>query len=80
MSASQSDDRWIASAQPVKLPGSDSSSDDQASPLIVLVQENYSAATDPVNALGQRLSVEGSIALGVLVLIFLGLGWAIARR
>ena len=80
LSASQSDDRWIASAQPVKLPGSDSSSDDQASPLIVLVQENYSAATDPVNALGQRLSVEGSIALGVLVLIFLGLGWAIARR
>lgn len=80
LSTAEEDQRWIASAQSVKLPGTSDQGESNNSPLIVLVQENYAAATDPVNALGQRLTVEGGIALVVLLLICLGTGWAISRR
>ena len=73
---------WIASTQLVKLPGTSTgqAGGGNSSNLIVLVQENYADATAPVVELGKSLLLEGAIALVILIVVVLGMGWVAIKR
>ena len=71
---------WIASTQLVKLPAASDNLAEPSSNLIVLVQENYADASAPVVQLGQNLRLEGGIALVILALVVLSMGWLAFKR
>lgn len=62
---------WITAKAPVKLPrGRDPQTGDpifQDIGWVVLVQQDYASATEPVHLLGRRLVSEGLTALGVVI-------------
>jgi hypothetical protein len=75
---------WIAATEPVQLPGRNHNQEASVAgngntDLLVLVQVSSSAATAPVNQLGRRLAMYGLAAMGVVVLVVMGL-WLIVLR
>ena len=75
---------WIAATEPVQLPGRNhthepETDDNSNTDLLVLVQVSSHAATAPVNQLGRRLALYGLAAMGVVVLVVMGL-WLVVLR
>jgi hypothetical protein len=72
---------WIAATQTVSLPDHSPKGNGQRhnTDLLVLVQVNASAATDPVRQLGRWLALDAAAAMGVVVLVVLAL-WGIVFR
>ena len=76
--------RWLAARSPVQLKRRDAAGNGELTQidtgLIVLVQEDYETATRSVHLLGKRLLRDGQLAMGLLVIIVMGLWCIVIRR
>jgi len=74
---------WIMAQAPVKLRRGPIAADGQATPIdtgwVVLVQEDYASALDPVHALGKRLVREGMTALTAVAVTIAALWFFVVR-
>jgi hypothetical protein len=74
---------WIMAQAPVKLRRGPIAADGQATPIdtgwVVLVQEDYESALDPVHALGKRLVREGLTALSAVGVTIVALWFFVVR-
>lgn len=74
---------WIMAQAPVKLRRGPIAADGQATPIdtgwVVLVQEDYESALDPIHALGKRLVREGMTALTAVAVTVAALWFFVVR-
>ncbi|MDG2381712.1 MAG: serine/threonine protein kinase [Pirellulaceae bacterium] len=77
------DQDWIVAKREVQLDpnalNTTGSPIDTDTGLVVIVQENYQNATQPINQLGHSLLVSGLLALGVVVLVVFIIWFLVAR-
>ncbi len=77
------DQDWIIAKQEVQLDpnalNTTGSPIDTNTGLVVIVQENYENATQPINQLGYSLLISGLLALGVVVLVVFMIWFLVAR-
>jgi len=77
------DRNWIAATVPVKIDRGRHRSNGNGDPidtgLIVLVQEDYDAAIEPIHRLGERLVREGLVALTIVLVVIFSLWFFVVR-
>jgi len=77
------DRQWIAATVPVSIDrgrrGANGNGHNIDTGLIVLVQEDYDAAIEPIHKLGERLVREGVIALTIVIVVIFSLWFFVVR-